>query len=48
MFASYVGTNLKCVARLSSLLEVALANKNTVNNPFLGLGHAVGVSLAIN
>jgi hypothetical protein len=48
MFASRVGTNLKYVARLSSLLEVALASKNTVNNPFLGLGHAVEVSLAIN
>jgi hypothetical protein len=41
MFASRVGTNLKCVARLSSLLVVVLAGKNTVNNLFLGLGHAV-------
>ena len=45
MFASRVGTNPKCVAHLPSLLEVVLAGKNTVNNPFLGLGHTVGVSL---
>jgi hypothetical protein len=45
MFASRVGTNPKYVARLPSLLKVVLASKNTVNNPFLGLGHAVRVNL---
>ena len=45
MFASRVGTNPKCVAHLPSLLEVVLTGKNTVNNPFVGLGHAVGVGL---
>jgi len=46
MFASRVGTNPKCVARLHSLLEVDLAGKNTVNDLFLSMGHAVGVSLS--
>ena len=47
MFALRVGTNPKCVAHLPSLLEVVLVGKNTVNNPFVGLGHAVGVSLTM-
>ena len=46
MFASRVSTNPKCVAHLPSLLEVVLASKNTMNNPFLGLGHALGVGLS--
>jgi hypothetical protein len=35
MFASHVGINPKCIARLHSLLKVVLAGKNTMNNPFL-------------
>jgi hypothetical protein len=45
IFASRVGANLKCVACLPSLLEVVLVGKSTVNDPFFGLGHVVGVSL---
>jgi hypothetical protein len=45
MFASRLSSNPKCIACLLRPLEVVLIGKSTVNNPFLGLGHPVGLSL---